>query len=304
MQRPDFPQIIDNSLINTFRSCPRKAFLEYFEHYKPGQQSVHLHAGAAFAHGCEVARRAFYDKGLDHDAALGKGVLALWSSYGDYEPPEDSAKHPLRMAEALVYFFDSWPFATDHAKPMLKPDGSSAVEFSFAEPLDILHPESHEPLIYAGRADMVVTLAQGIFIEDDKTASALGAAWHQQWDLRAQFTGYVWAARQMDLEVTGVLIRGVAILKTEFKHAEEISFRPKWEVERWHEQTLRDIRRMIAAWNEGYFDYNLGDACSSFGGCMFKNVCKSNDPDTWLSSYFERRVWNPITRLETALEPA
>ena len=32
--RPEFPSVIDSSLISAWRSCPRKAFLEYFEHWK------------------------------------------------------------------------------------------------------------------------------------------------------------------------------------------------------------------------------------------------------------------------------
>jgi hypothetical protein len=42
-----------------FKSCPRKAELEFIEHWKMRDQSVHLHAGAAYASGMEAARRAF-----------------------------------------------------------------------------------------------------------------------------------------------------------------------------------------------------------------------------------------------------
>jgi len=61
---------------------------------------------------------------------------------------------------------------------------------------------------------------------------------------------------------------------------------------------LRDIKRMIACWEEGYWDYNLDHACAEFGGCVFKRVCLSEDPKPWLETSFERRVWSPLTRIE------
>jgi hypothetical protein len=300
LERPPFPQIVDSSMMNAFRSCPQKFALEYLHHWRPGEQSVHLVAGKAFANGLEAARLAFYDQGCDHDLACGRGVLALLAEYGDFEPPEESPKHPLRMAQALVYYFDIWPFETDHAKPIRRANGSSAVEFSFAQPLDFPHPETNDPIILSGRADMVCEMAQGIFIEDDKTTSALGASWYNQWELRSQFSAYTWAAREIGLPVSGVLVRGVGILKTDFKSGEHITFRAQWETERWYEQTLRDLARMRSAWLEGYFDFNLGDACDSWGGCVFTRVCKSPPASRqgWLESYYSQRRWNPLTRME------
>lgn len=64
---------------------------------------------------------------------------------------------------------------------------------------------------------------------------------------------------------------------------------------------MRDIRRAIAAWNEGYFDFVEGDACGSYGGCMFKQVCMSRDPQPWLETAFVRRRWDPVTRTEELL---
>jgi len=181
------------------------------------------------------------------------------------------------------------------------------VEFSFALPLDekrLLHPVTGEPIIYAGRADMVATYAGAVSVYDDKTTSALGSQWGQQWNRRAQFTGYTWAARAFGIPVTQVLVRGIAILKTEIKHAEYPTFRSQHHVSEWHEQFVRDVNRAIAAWKEGYYDLNLSDGCSSFGGCMFQQPCTSSDPTPWLEGQFIRKVWDPVKREETVMENA
>jgi hypothetical protein len=179
------------------------------------------------------------------------------------------------------------------------------VEFSFASPLDpdLLHPETGEPLIYTGRADMIATYAGALSIYDDKTTSALGATWAEQWDRRAQFTGYTWAARSYNIPVSQVVVRGIAILKTDIKHAQAITLRTDHHIAEWHEQAVRDIRRAIQCWKEGYWDLNLSDACSSYGGCMFKQPCTSSNPEPWLTGgNYAVRIWNPLTREETEIQ--
>lgn len=296
--RPDFPAVVDNSLLNEFRSCPQKAFKTYFQHWKPTGESVHLHAGKAFASGLESARRAYYEAQQPASVAVAHGLETLLQEYGDFSCPDDSAKSAIRMAQALEYYFDAWPLDSDLAQPLSLPSGRRAIEFSFVEPLEVKHPVTGLPILYSGRADMIASYNGGNFVEDDKTASQLGASWANQWDLRSQFTGYTWAARQAGIPVDGVLVRGVAILKTSFKHEQCLTFRAKWEVDRWLEQTHRDLQRMIRSWEEGYFDYNLGEACGSYGGCHFRQICKAQNPEEWLGIYFHRKRWDPVRRVE------
>jgi hypothetical protein len=228
-----------------------------------------------------------------------KATLIAW---GDFQPPEGFTKTLDRTMGALDYYFEQYPLDEDKATPLLLPSGRHAIEFSFAEPLPIAHPITGDPLIYCGRSDQIVNFADGIFIHDDKTTSQLGASWSRQWDLRSQFTGYCWAAGQAGIQVNGVIVRGVSILKTKYDTLQAITYRSKWEIDRWLEQTHRDIGRMMACWKEGYWDFALDHACTEYGGCTFTQICKSHDPNTWLSAYFEQRVWDPLERTETKLE--
>lgn len=296
-----FPQVVDNSMMNDVRGCLQKASRSHLQGWKPQGESVHLHAGGAFAHGLEAARRAFYEDKVDSETAVARGLNALLRFYGNFEPPQGSAKTAERMAGALEFYFNEWPLETDHAKPKLMPSGKHAIEFSFAQPLPFNHPVTGEPIIYAGRSDMLCDFAGGVYVEDDKTTTQLGDSWASKWELRGQFTGYCWAAREAGISVNGVLVRGVSILKTKYGSAQAITNRSPWEIDRWLEQTVRDLRRLAEAYKEGWFDYNLGDACDSYGGCQFRQVCKSPDPLGWLKIYFERRHWDPLERTETPI---
>jgi hypothetical protein len=300
--RPPFPQAIDSTMLASFRSCPQKMFRTYIEHWKPQSESVHLVAGKAFARGVEVGRREFFENGRSPEDSVALAVAALLAEYGDFTCPSESAKSPERMAGALEFYFANYPLGQDSLIPLSFPGGKRGIEFSFCQPLGIDHPVTGQPLLYTGRADAVASFAGGNFIVDEKTATSLGGSWAQQWDLRSQFTGYCWASREIGIKVDGVLVRGVSILKTKYDTQQAVTYRSEYEIDRWVRQVERDIRRMIACWEEGYWDYNLDHACTEYSGCSLRNVCKSPNPETWLPTYFERRVWDPLAREEVTHE--
>lgn len=301
--RPPFPQAIDSTMLKTFRACRRKFLLEYLLHWKTRSPSIHLHAGQAFASALEATRRAFWEQGLDAETALGRGAAALITAYGTFEEPHDTAKTLPRMLGALEYYFSRWPLESDPVKPYNWAPNKYAIEFSFASPLPFHHPVTGEPLIYTGRSDFIGEMDGALYIVDDKTTSSLGASWMHQWDLRSQFTGYTWAARDVSaIPVQGCMVRGVSILKTKYDTAEVITYRPEWMVERWLTQVQHDLTQMVECWESGYFDYNLDEECNSYGGCSFKRVCLSDHPQEWLDADFEKRVWDPLSRVETVLK--
>lgn len=299
MERPEFPRAIDSSMLSHFKSCKRKFELEYLHHWRPKGGNVHLIAGGAFAKGLEVARLSFWRDRDNARTAVGKGIAACIREYGTFEPPANSPKTCDNMCMALVEYFLRYGFETDTILPFRRESGHPAVEFTFAHPLhpELVHPVSGDPILYCGRFDMFGEFQERLWVVDEKTTTQLGPTWSNQWMHRSQFTGYCWAAQQYDYPVAGAIIRGISILKKSFGHAESIQSRAPWEIERWKFQTIRDIHTMINCWEEGYFDYNLDDACTSYGGCLFRDVCKSNKPERWLQTDFVKEVWNPLAKL-------
>ena len=298
--KPDFPIAIDSSLMAAFKSCPQKAYRESFQHWKSLNPSVHLVTGGAYARGLEVARKAFYEQGQSHSDSIALGIGALIEAYGNFECPPESGKSLERTAGALEFYFESYPMSTDLAVPITLGD-KRGIEFSFLEPLEIAHPVTGDPLLYSGRFDMIVDMDGMRLGEDDKTTSQLGASWPRQWDLRSQFTAYCWGAARASLPLSGFLVRGVSILKSKYDTLQAITYRPQWIIDRWYEQLHIDLRRMIKAWEDGQWDYNLDHSCIEYGGCPFKQVCQMRDPEPYLEQAFQKRYWNPVTRIETVL---
>jgi PD-(D/E)XK nuclease superfamily len=305
--KPPFPLVWDNTMRSAFVSCPQSWWWAYGEHFKPRTPSTDLHAGKAWAGALEAARRAFYSEGPskgDSLRAMAEGLETLICLYGDFQPPPWKMNKSLpRLMEAFRYYWHAFPFESDPVQPYRRQNGEPMVEFSFALPLDtkrLIHPELDEPIIYTGRADMVATYAGAVSIYDDKTTGQLGDKWGNQWMRRSQFSGYAWAATEYGIPATQIVVRGIAILKTEIKHAQAITVRLPHHIIEWREQAIRDIKRAMDQWKEGRFDRNLADSCSSYGGCGFLQPCmgKQSEAINWLESGFERRPWNPLTREE------
>lgn len=299
--KPPFPFVVDSTLISTLRSCQTKAKWMYLDHWKPQRESVHLVAGKAFAAGLETARNLFYRDGKPAAEAICAGLTALTKEYGAFESPPESAKSWVRMAGALEYYFEVFPLGADRATPHFFGD-RHGIEFSFAVPLPVLHPVTGDPLIFAGRADMIADSFGGLMIYDEKTTSSLGPTWGNQWEMRSQFTAYTWAALQHGVKPTGVVVRGISILKNSYDNKQHITYRADWERERWLRQTCRDLERFKAAWLADDFEYNLDHSCAEYSGCVFTRPCKSKDPQPWLEQEFTRRVWDPLHREEKPIE--
>lgn len=302
--RPAFPKVFDATLIRDFRSCPRKFFLGRILGLTPVAPSIHLHAGKVFAKGMEVYRRVFYTPGgRDKDLALAEAVKAMVVEWGDEDMWLDHAKSLPNIILALEASFNEYNPATDSVVPHMVED-KPAVEFNFVLPIPgLFHPESGEPILYTGRFDMLAEHKEMLWVLDDKTSTSLGAQWHKQWDLRSQFTGYCWGAKSYGKPVVGAIVRGTGILKTDFKFAQSVHTRSEWEIARWLKQTQRDILRAMSLWEEGYWDYNLDEACNEYGGCTFKSLCTKPNPERWIEPDFKVEFWNPLDVTHAALPP-
>jgi hypothetical protein len=297
---PRFPQVLDATMLSAMR-CPRKFYLAHVCRYTPAQhdgnsKSIHLIAGAAYAKGLEVARLAYMHQ-RDPEACLELGAAALIEEYGDADPGEE-AKTCDRMVGALEYYLSEYPLDSDPARISIIA-GVPAVEWRFALPLPFNHPETGEPLLYAGRTDAIMDFAGARYAEDDKTTKQLGAKWANQWELRSQFMGYAWAGRELGLGLQGTLVRGVSILKTKYETAQAIVNSPDWKIDEWVRHRDHLILQAITAYTDsGYWEPALDDTCNEYGGCTFKGVCgvPPERRPNWLATNFEESTWNPLTR--------
>lgn len=292
--RLPFPALIDSTIRADFVSCPHKCFFAYVKNLRLKASNIHLHFGGCFAKGLEVFRIAYYGDDAGYSESFARGCKAIILEWGNFEGPADHNKNLASCLVAFLEYFNQYPPHSDLIKPLIT-DNGPAVEFSFALPIPgILHPETHEPLLYAGRFDMLANFRDAVFVNDEKTCSQLGPTWNAKWRLRAQLTGYYWAAKQFGYPVQGVIVRGVCILKKIITHQMVIEQRPNWDLDRWLEQLIHDVKRMIRCWEDDYWDYNLDDTCNSYRGCPYTTLCTSPNPEPWEATHYTKSVWSPL----------
>lgn len=288
-----FPYFIDNTQRDAFVACPLKWKRSFIDNLAPITPSIHLHAGGCFAAALETTRRAYYEDHKPEDHALALGLSRLIVGWGDPEFGSDEDKSLFRMIWAFDDYFREYPLHSDAVKPLMV-DGRAAVEFTFAIPLPVNNPDSGDPLVYTGRFDMLGVFQDSIFVVDEKTSAMLGQSWGQQWDLKSQFTGYCAAAREYGYPVAGAIIRGVGLLKNSTTFQPVLQYRPDWQIDRWWIQMIRDVKRMVAAYTSGEYDAALSEPCSQYGGCAFRRLCLSPNPEAWIEGYFTERNWDPL----------
>lgn len=315
----ELPIHIDSTMRSCYVGCAQKFYREFCLGLRPVAQSIDLHAGGCFANAIERVGRAVHGAGHSNEKALEYAHAGFLQDWGDFEIEKDTPKTLDRTWGAVEDYFDHYGVKTDHIQPHLI-EGEPSYEFTFAIPLEPAvepdirgydarayenafpsHP-SGEPFFYSGRFDRLGEYSTKTIIQDEKTTTSIGAKWAEQWDLRGQFLGYIWAGQHHGIRVDTVAIRGVGILKTKYTQVEAIKTFADWEVQRWHEQLRRDLWAIRRCWDQGYFDYDLADACNSYGGCPFRLLCTSRTPDQWLDKYVVRR-WNPLFKNPIADEP-
>lgn len=321
MTKPPFPDYIDSSARKTAVGCMKQAEYESIRHLKPKGVRIHLHFGTCLARGLEIFRTAFYSDEIhlskemkkkmdffsykykeyksDCDKCMVLAMNAIILEWKDVEAPSFGSGENKSIEAcvcALISFFDEYPPESDPVQPVMTKDGP-AVEWSFALPIpNVWHPTTGAPMLYVGRFDMLAEMGGAIMVNDEKTAGQLGAGFAKNWKLASQLTGYTWAAKEFGYNVQGVVIRGIGILTKKITHQFIIEKRPQWMIDRWLEQLQRDTRRLIAAWEEGYFDYTLDGACSYYGGCPYLPLCTSKNPEPWIEADYEVEVWDPLVK--------
>jgi len=288
-----FPDVVDFSILSSFASCRRKGFWSHIRCLTT-ETSVHLHAGAAYASALKELRHAYYTDKVDLDTAIRRGFVALTKAYGSYDPPLDAAKSWLNMVHSFLAYVRYYPLDTDLYVPH-EIGGKKCIEFSFAIPLPILHPITKQPLIFAGRADMIATDGTSLMLVDDKTTGQMGATWPEQWQMRGQFPGYLWAAQQYGFHCHGVLVRGVSIQKTQTKHLQVPVHFAQWQIDRWYEDLIQRTQHYIWCHENNFWpvDGEFNNKCADYGGCAFRLLCTSPDPESWTSKFIVHR-WNPL----------
>lgn len=205
-----FPRVLDATMLSDWKKCPHAFFRRHVQGLVRPRPNIHLHFGACVARGLEVARRGFCVHGDAKDALVDgcEALLTAWGTdFDDFTPITRSERNKTlsNALLALQEYFREWPLDDDDVT-IHSHNGAPCVEFSFALPIpNSRHPDTAEPLLYAGRFDFIGDYQSSVYGVDDKTASVdpRNDTWRTQWKLRGQFSGYCLTSDHEVLTPTG-----------------------------------------------------------------------------------------------------
>lgn len=307
-QNQVFPDSVDSSMLAGYNSCEAKWAAKHLAGITPiRQESKDALAGKAFAAGMEAYRKCFYSEN-NHEKALSAAILGAMLEMGETELYQYSRqKSPFRILDALYQVCEEFYNSPKEFSPILLENGKPAVEWAFSIELpkttlgglDITHPDTGLPLKYTGVIDAVVEILGMVYPLDDKTTKAFTHLWEASWEFRSQFIGYVWALQKAGIPSSGVYVLGTCFptIPEYFKdfavdHLQKsviVHFDQKI-IDRWYEQLLLTIYKMLEAYRRGKFFTNY-ESCSSYGAiCAYKSLCLENDFS------YSIKYWNPLNK--------
>jgi len=304
------PQYVDSSMLSIWRACRRKYFWSIANRLYPSGKSIHLIAGASIAAGLEAVRRLCFTcanpEVLTLDDFLFTAFEPFRQEWGYWLEPEDAYKSFTNTFSALRSYLQEFDPRHDIVQPYIRPDGTPAIEYTFAVPTGVPHPNGGE-FLFVGRFDLLGLHNALPCIMDEKSTGSIGMNWADQWDLRGQFMGYCWALQQQGMPTADAIVRGISIQKTMYRSATAMVHFTPFMIDRWHRQLIRDLKEMANAYisfleveptqrgAEEYYPYNFADSCTSYGGCAYMTLCRSAHPEQFFTSY-SNYIWDPLAK--------
>lgn len=283
------PTKIDSSILAEFRRCPRSFYYRYVLCLEPSHAlSVDLSFGGAFALAVETMRKAVMEGEQDGDTVIAQGVLAAVKEFG--HRMDHRTKTTRTLISAIILYYDTWPIEKDGFK-------IQQTETPFMLPISGLSYQG-EQVYLTGTMDAILAQGDSLIPVDEKTTSAFGDTWVSKWDMRGQFTCYLWAMRQLGIPSNGLLVRGICLTK-EIKFLQFMTYRTDRQIQEWYNSKLYDISQMIFCATEDFWPSDCSEGCNLYYGCSYKKLCTAMDQEheEYLkqTNYIYCR-WNPLTR--------
>ena len=319
------PAVLDNSVIVEAGRCPRRYLYRYglrrggtgksypiqfglaIHKYKEVTESLMIEAGDGeltdeiHNEGYNQATDGFEDPPLGHKyeyLSLHRLILTLMEYKERTRNEKRDGKIIVTRAE------DSF----DLELPFTYCNNCGMTDYDHYTPNTFCRQCKSEILVRArhgGRVDQFikfVSLNNARMVKDFKSTSRMGKTYELKFDPNSQLQGYTWSGGELSGEkYSGALIETIYNTKNVgplfFQTYVEFS---KGQIIQWLASVMIEhqlIRSMWARVEElGYLAFpQRTDSCGDFGGCMYRDACKSSsgwEIEQWLENYTVYSHWD------------
>lgn len=290
-------------------SCEERGRLEMEEHLAPKESSDAIAFGKAMHRAVEMWTKLVLFHGEPEPEAI---LAAEACAKADWD-----ASLPLEVREMLEMSGDRRSMANLRRLfqgfrtkfPLAMYEKMIEVEKPFAVPLG--ETSRGVRVAWCGKRDRVFQWQGGVYCADVKTSSyALDEAFFNSFKMSGQLIGYAYAGQQqLDMEFDGIVVQAVQVqapLKTKTRKPEELCQSEiipisQDTIERWRDNTLRKIDKIMVARETGNYALDYGDQCNGFRtGCAMRRICQAPKEmyEILAEQHYRKRVWNPLVEME------
>lgn len=293
----------DATSLSAFAKCPRYYYYKHIEGWQSENKSVHLIFGGLYAKALEEFAKLLAQGESRDDATF---IIVSWLLDATWEYDRDESGQPIlgtgqpaewyhnsktryTLIRSVVWYLDE--FKDDPAQTVILSDGTPAVEYSFAVPLE-------KDILYCGHLDKLVTFDEDYFVMDQKTTgTTITPYFFENFSPDFQMSGYSFAGKILfDLPISGVIIDAAQIAVGFTRFSRGFVHRSTPVLEDWYANTLNIISAAQAATAANNFPMNYA-SCGNYGGCEFRKICSRSPQhrNALLEGDFVRAPrWDPL----------
>jgi len=285
----------DATSLDAAQRCMRYYYYSLIRGIRPKETSVHLLFGGLYASALENFYKLRANGATVEDAqrqVVREALIASWDEKrGCPRTFDDAKKTRVNLIRTIVWYIEE--FAVENPDGLVtyhKEDGNPAVELSFAL-------EISDNIIYCGHLDRVVSMADRLYVMDQKTTGGtVGTYYFNNFSPNNQMSGYAMAGQAvLHSPITGVIIDAaqIAINFTRFERG--ITTRSKQQIEEWLSDTIQFIHTAQDWTRKEFFPMNP-NSCGNYGGCQFRGLCSrpASVRENYIKSDFTDHNWDPI----------
>ena len=249
-----------------------------------------------------------FRSGEDERTRLLRGGLGILESSGFYDDPSDRRRTLSNLEEACIVYLDRYEYGKNI--PYINGDFvgvenaiNLVVEYSF---LSDAGEHVERVIRLTGRIDGVHCHRNDTsapYIEENKTASRLGDAWEQSFEMSHQVTGYAAAASTMvGIPITMARIRGLCIPQPRSSLYDSAGlstvtvFRKAHQFEEWAKWVMHTVEMYLKWIKDPTNAPKYTHSCNRyFRPCSYIPLCAAS-PDERLEIYNEMQEdeWSPL----------
>lgn len=229
-----------------------------------------------------------YDSGEDERTRLLRSGLSVLNSGSFYDDPADKRRTLSNLEEAAIAYLDRLEFGKN--VPFIQGDYvgietpiNLIIEYEYTNELGILIQRT---IRFVGRIDGVHCHRndpQSPYVEENKTASRLGDAWEQSFEMSHQVTGYIAAAQtilgpNINTQMSMARIRGLCIPQPRMYDTNGVStvtvFRKPHQFEGWAKWVVHTVEMYIANYDNPTDAPQYTHSCNRyFRPCSYIPLC-------------------------------